>query len=744
MSAWRLQLLGSFALTRNDQAPEAPLGRFVQAMAACIALASQGRVSRERLASLIWEDRPDDQARHSLRQALLALRRHLGEDADEILRADGDHIALMSEHVAVDATEFEVATAGDDRQTLEQAVNLYRGELLEGVSLRGEAFGAWLASERRRFADLALDAMRRLALLQRDAGDHDAAIATLRRMQEIDPLRESALRQLMHAYVDSGRRADALREFQGFSEQLRRELKTSPEPETVALFEAIRHSGMEPPTDEVPIAAFDAAEAETGPVARANDHETPSASAPTSPDATSTPTGVAPRRLPYQKRKAWIAVSAIMLLVILAGGSAIFWSVLINRPGPVGGVMRTIRAGLLLADRPSIVVLPFDVRSNDPNDAMLADGIGEGITTGLSMVSEMLVIDWRSAMSYEDRSVLVESIADELGVRYCLIGSIQHHDQRVRITLQLVDAAIGSSIWAATYDRELKNVFELQDEITLQVITALQVEITEGEQERISLRHGTDNLQAWFLAGQGFKHLRRVTPRDTQMARGLYQSAIALDPGYPGAYEGLAWTYFLEVRFGWTMTPGTAVEEAARLAQKAFELDPQRARTHSLLGSLQLLMGNLSEAVAAGEQAIALDPNGAEDAALFAYTLTYAGDPERAVALVQTAMRLSPLYPDWYQWVLGRALRLNGDPDDAIEALLAGHADTVPSVPARVELAAAYAAEGSIVDAQLMARRVLELVPDFSALAWVRRTPYGDPAVTEEEIELLRRAGLPE
>ncbi len=739
MAEWRLQLIGLFALVRNDTAPDVPLGRFVQAMLACIALAPQGRMSRERLAALIWEDRPDNQARHSLRQALLALRRHLGEDADRVLHVDADQIALMPEHISIDIAEFDIAALADDRRSLENAAGLYRGELLEGISLRGETFGAWLAAERRRLADSALDVMRRLALLQRDSGDHDAAIATLRRLQEIDPFRESALRQLMQTYVDAGRRADALRAFQAFSDLLHRELRTAPEQDTVALFEAIRHSGVELSIDEpAPAAVGDPVPAhEPGAQpAQGADQAAPDLSG-------SRTTAVAGWRW-RPGRRAWLRLAVAGLVVAIMGGSAIFWNVLINWPGPVGGVMRTIRAGLLLADRPSIVVLPFDVRSNDPNDAILAEGIGEGITTGLSIISEMLVIDWRSATSYADRTILVDRIADELGVRYCLIGSLQHQGDRVRISLQLVDAAIGSSVWAATYDRELGNVFDLQDDITMQVITALQVEITEGEQERISLRHGTDNLQAWFLAGQGLKHLRRVTRRDTLIARDLYLNAIALDPLYPGAYEGLAWTYFLEVRFGWTGSPGAAVEEAARLAQKAFEIDPQRARTHSLLGSLQLVMGNLQEAVAAGERAIALDPNGAEDAALFAYTLTYAGDPERAISLVETAKQLSPLHPDWYLWVLGRAYRLNEDYDEAIVALLAGHADRVPSVPARVELAAAYAADGRMIDAQRMAQRVLDLVPDFSVLGWVQRTPYGDPSVMEQEIALLRRAGLPE
>jgi adenylate cyclase len=406
--------------------------------------------------------------------------------------------------------------------------------------------------------------------------------------------------------------------------------------------------------------------------------------------------------------------------------------------------MRTIRAGLLLADRPSIVVLPLEVRGGGPSDAILADGIVDGITTGLSIVSEMLVIDPHSAMSYEGESIPVEQIADELGVRYCLTGSLQSNGDRVRISLQLVDAAIGSIVWASTFDRELRDVFELQDEIAFEVITALQVEISEGEQERISLRHGAPNLQAWLLSGQGIKHLRRITHYSTLIARDLYERSMAIDPTFPGAYVGLGWTYFLEAQFGWTKEPDAAIERARELAQQALAIDPLQARTHSLLGSLHLLTGNLNEAVAAGERAITLDPNSADDAALFAYTLTFSGDYDRAVTMAELAKRLSPVHPDWYNWVLGRALRLNEDYDEAVSALLTGNAAKGPSIPPRVELAAAYAGMGLRANARQISREILKLEPDFSVLAWIHRMARADPEAAELETALLRQAGLPD
>jgi adenylate cyclase len=347
-------------------------------------------------------------------------------------------------------------------------------------------------------------------------------------------------------------------------------------------------------------------------------------------------------------------------------------------------------------------------------------------------------------MSYQGESIPVEQIADELGVRYCLTGSLQSNGDRVRISLQLVDAAIGSIVWAATLDRELRDIFELQDEVAFEVITALQVEVTEGEQERISFRSGTPNLQAWLLSGQGIKHLRRLTHYSTLVARDLYERSMKIDPNFAGAYVGLGWTYFLEAQFGWTEEPGYAIERAWQLSRRALEIDPTQARTHSLLGGLYLLAGKLDEAVAAGERAIALDPNSADDAALFAYTLTFSGDYDRAVSMAELAIRLSPVHPDWYYWVLGRALRLNEDYDSAVSALLAGNAAKGASIPPRVELAAAYVGMGLRANARQVSREILKLEPDFSVRAWVSRMTRADPDAIELETTLLQQAGLPD
>jgi DNA-binding SARP family transcriptional activator/TolB-like protein len=748
MPRWSLQLFGSCALIRDDDdtATLNGLNRFVYSMLAYAALAPQGRVSRERLASAIWEDRSDEQARHSLRQALLSLRRYLGDDADRIIQADGDLLAIIPEALDIDVLQFEVAASATDQASLERACAIYRGELMEGLSLRSDVFQAWLSAERKRLSDRALDAMHRLAALRESHGDHETVIRIARRILTIDPYREMALRKLMLGYQQSGRRAEALLEFQKFRDLLRRDLKASPESETAALFEQIRQNGNGQSSVEsegLGISTVVRDENVEPDLKRADygiDHsEKPkSGEAEIAPLRTEAP---ARRRI---GRRGWIAIASVVVLATVIVGSAIFWRALIVNPGPVGGVMRAIRAGLLLADQPSIVVLPLEVRGDDPNDIILAEGVVDGITTGLSIVSEMLVIDRHSAMSYQGESIPVEQIADELGVRYCLTGSLQSNGDRVRISLQLVDAAIGSIVWASTLDRELQDIFQLQDQVAFEVITTLQVEITEGEQERISLRYGAPNLQAWLLSGQGIKHLRRLTHYSTLIARDLYERSMKIDPTFAGAYVGLGWTYFLEAQFGWTDDQEYAIARAQQLAQRALEIDPTQARTHSLLGGLYLLTGKLDEAVAAGERAVSLDPNSADEAAFFAYTLTFVGDHDRAIVMAELAMRLSPVHPDWYYWVLGRALRLNEDYDEAVAALLAGNAATGPAIPPRVELAAAYVGMGLRANARQISREILKHEPDFSVRAWVSRMTRADPGAIELEMQLLQQAGLPD
>jgi len=565
----------------------------------------------------------------------------------------------------------------------------------------------------------------------------------------------------MRLLAEQGRRAAALRQFQVCEETLRDELGAEPEAETRRLFDEIRSHSYE--------AAPESAEAgdspESGESSKAGPPQVPVA-APTAelPMATGRAQSegiVAAKRLwltllmtwrrsldllrailsGARQGLVWVLVGAAGALAVVGG--AIWFVFLSGDDGPRFAPVQPAEMVLPLPKKPSIAVLPFETLGDSPDQADLADGITGGITDALSIMSEMFVIAPGTAVQIEAPVDLPET-ARELGVRYLLLGSIQWSSDQVRVSTRLIDAVQAQQIWAARYDREVKEVFALQDEITQEIVTALQVQMTEGEQERIAFQHGTQDLEAWMLSGNGLKLLRRLTREDNVRARGLYRRAADLDPDYAGAWAGLAWTYFIEARFGWSASPEKSLERASAYAEKSIALDQNRPRSYAILGELSLIKGDHAEGIGLLERGVELSPNGADVVALLADGLTYTGEYERAINLIERAMRLSPYYPDWYRWSLGRAQRLAGRPAEALAWLEATRAGEPPSLIQRIELVAAYSEMRRMIKARAEAAAVLRDYPQFSVRKWTRWPPHKNPAVAEREVRALLRAGLPE
>lgn len=212
----------------------------------------------------------------------------------------------------------------------------------------------------------------------------------------------------------------------------------------------------------------------------------------------------------------------------------------------------------------------------------------------------------------------------------------------------------------------------------------------------------------------------------TTRRREVYHRAVNLDPNYPGAWAGLAWTHLINARFGWSDSRKASARRAAELAEKTLALDPMRPAAYALLGTIQLMGGNYDEAVALREKAVALSPSGGEVAAPLALTLTYVGEPERSIALLERAMRLSPYPPDWFRWTLGRAYRLAGGYEEAVAALRTRPDESPNSLARRVELAVAVVEMGHAAEARAEATAVLEIDPGFAIGAWMGAFPYRD------------------
>jgi len=297
-----------------------------------------------------------------------------------------------------------------------------------------------------------------------------------------------------------------------------------------------------------------------------------------------------------------------------------------------------------LPDKPSIAVLPFDNISGDPEQEYFSDGITEEIITALSKIPKMLVIARNSTFTYKGLPVKVQRVGVELGVRYVLEGSVRKAANRVRITAQLVDTNKGHHLWAERYDRELKDIFNLQDEITMKIINALQVELTEGEHARLWGK-GTDNLQAYLKTMRAREHFLIQTQESNALARSMAEEAIALDPEYAPSYHVLSRTIYMDVVFGTTKSPKHSIARAVELAQKTIALDDSYALGYGWLGLLYTCLGKHEKGVIKAQKGVELDPNGAHNYFYLNFALRFAGRFEEAIHAIEKAIRLNPFPP---------------------------------------------------------------------------------------------------
>jgi adenylate cyclase len=396
------------------------------------------------------------------------------------------------------------------------------------------------------------------------------------------------------------------------------------------------------------------------------------------------------------------------------------------------------------ADKPSIAVLPFDNMSRDPEQEYLVDGITENIIAVLSAIPAMFVIARNSTFTYKGKAVNVQKIAQDLNVQYVLEGSVQKSGNRVRVTAQLIDAIKGHHLWAERYDRELHDIFVLQDEITLKILTALQVKLTHGQEAY--MHNTTDNLEAWACFVRAIDFFERFTKEDNTKAQDLFEQAVDLDPEYAAALTLLGWTHWIDASYGFSQSRIESFRQAVELAEKALKLDDSNPDVHSLLGGIHLFQGQHELAVSEGKRSIALRPNDACNIALLAQTLSYAGRSEEAIKLMKRAMQLNPYYPGWYLGILAQSYNVAGQHEDAIvtytKLLEHQRKNGVSSFLTNLGLVLAYMHSGKEKEARDQAKEILRIEPHFS-LEWVRQaTFFKDQNYLEENLEALRRAGL--
>jgi adenylate cyclase len=452
------------------------------------------------------------------------------------------------------------------------------------------------------------------------------------------------------------------------------------------------------------------------------------------------PAEVKREKKPGLRRWQWAALVVTAVLVVGAAAGVI-WNFYLRPSSPSEKVPSDKIQALELPDKPSIAVLPFTNMSDDPEQEYFSDGITEDLIIDLSRISGLFVIARNSVFIYKGKAVKIAEVGRALGVRYVLEGSVRKADNRVRITAQLVDTTTEGHLWGERYDRDLKDIFSLQDEVAQKIVAALAVKLTEDEEKRL-VRKYTDNMEAYDSFLHGLEYKNRYTKEANVQARQMYKRAIDLDPEFAAAYAHLGLTYFHEWSLGWSEDP-QSLEQAFELAQRAIALDDSLPEAHAILGEVYLWKKRHEQAIAELEKTIALNPNDADGIARLGNILNWTGRPEEAIELEKKAMRLNPVHPVWYLWNLGHAYFLTGRCEEAIETLKRVLDRNPGFLPAHVYLTASYIELGRDEEARAQAAEVRKLNPQTTSTeAWKQRIPYKDQAVSERLFEDLRKAGV--
>jgi adenylate cyclase len=441
-----------------------------------------------------------------------------------------------------------------------------------------------------------------------------------------------------------------------------------------------------------------------------------------------------------RRPKSWPLGAVVAMFIVILGGLAI-WNFYF-RPPPIEPASLE-KMVYPLPDKPSIAVLPFDNMSGDVEQDYLADGISENIISALSRISQLFVIARNSTFTYKGKPVKVQRVSEELGVRYVLEGSIQISGNRLRITAQLIDAIKGNHIWSDTYDRKLEDIFAVQDEVTKEIVTALNVELTQGEQARLAAK-GTDNLEAYLKFIQARENVYLHTMESNALAQQLAQEALTLDPKYASASRILGITHMHDILLGRSKSPKESIGKAIKLVKKAIELDDQNGYSHASLGFLLVMIRQYDQAVAEAERGIALDPNVADIYGWSGIIYRYVGRWKDAITAYEKAIRLNPIPPDFYLQGLGLAYAWTGRYEEGIKALKRAIQNAPDSPYGHLFAAAAYSMAGRDEEARDAADEVLRLNPKFSLEKWGKSLKYKNQEDQDRLMSALRRAGLPE
>jgi TolB-like protein/Tfp pilus assembly protein PilF len=393
-----------------------------------------------------------------------------------------------------------------------------------------------------------------------------------------------------------------------------------------------------------------------------------------------------------------------------------------------------------LPDKPSIAVLPFVNMSEDPEQEFFSDGLTEEITTTLSKSPNLFVIARTSTFVYKGKPIRVNEVAEQLGVRYVLEGSVRRSGEKIRISAQLIDATTGHHLWAERFDRGIKDILDVQDEIALKIMKALHLKLQAGQLGSETGR-GAKNVDIFLKSIEAREQVLRYSKEGNARARKLFEEVIAMDPHYARGYTGLAISYAAEVWLGSSKSPKESLERAIEFGEKAIFLDESDATAQSALAYLYAMTRQYDKAVSQAERALAIDPNSFSVVNNCGIALAYSGKHQEALPLIEKAVRLNPSVAQSFV-VSSMAYRILGRYEDAFQQAKKAVGRNPKSQLAQVALTATCILTGREEEARAAAAEVLKINPKFSAEQYGRTLPFKDNSQIDLMTNALRKAGL--
>ena len=412
-------------------------------------------------------------------------------------------------------------------------------------------------------------------------------------------------------------------------------------------------------------------------------------------------------------------------------------------PGSTGAESSSSSLEFSVPDRPSVAILPFKSLGSDPDQDYLADGIRLGIQATLVQLSGLFLVNAPALNTYRDSDATATSVGTELDVRYILEGAVQQEGDRIRVTVQLTDVDTKQTIWAERYDRIVDDVFKLQDEITREVISALNIKLIKAESYRVWFEKITSpEAREYFYRGSSY--LYGGNKEDNALARQMYEELYRVQPDSVIGPSNISVTHWLDAFFNWTDNPDESIRQAAEWAKKAMQYDDNNGIGHAVYGHLQLLDGQYDEALTACSKGVELRASCPVAHGLMGLVLNYCGDARMAVKSLREALQLEKIYPAWMINVLAVAYRDCGEVELSISAAKESMRLNPQKDDAQLILCSNYKLAADHEQARSTADNIIASNPTFRLADYAKRQPYKHPAPLNRVIDALREAGLPE